>query len=154
MRKSWTEYFLGLAEETATRSTCLKRQVGCIITDRENNILSTGYNGSPRGSKHCSEEGCLINSFGNCIRTIHAEQNAIARLDKYSSAFGLYCTDEPCLGCLKLIIATGIRRIYFLRNYTNPDRDIFFKWYTSQQNPFDSLSERFMYQKYEQQDRI
>ena len=74
-RPSWDEYFMRIARDVATRSTCLRRHVGAVIV-RERRILSTGYNGSPPGQPHCYEVGCLMED-GRCIRTLHAEQNAI-----------------------------------------------------------------------------
>lgn len=132
MRKTWNEYFLGVAKEVSTRSTCPKRQVGCVIVDFNNNILSTGYNGSPSATAHCAEIGCMINETGNCIRTIHAEQNAIARLNYMVKPHKIYCTDEPCLGCLKLIIASGIQNVLYTYPYPDPQREVFLFDYLDQ----------------------
>ena len=122
MRKSWHEYFMDIAFTVASRSTCPKRRVGAVVVN-DKKILSTGYNGSPSGTEHCDHVGCLLNADGNCIRTIHAEANAIAMLSEQGST--IYCTDQPCINCLKLIIAANIKTIYFRKPYENKDLELF-----------------------------
>jgi dCMP deaminase len=113
-RASWDEYFMAIAREVATRSTCDRKHVGAVIV-RDKMILTTGYNGSIRTLGHCDEEGHLMED-GHCVRTVHAEANAIVqaarngvRLDKAS----IYVTASPCFGCFKLIANSGIQKIIF-----------------------------------------
>lgn len=127
-RPSWNEYFTQIAQLVATRSTCLRRQVGAVIV-REKRILATGYNGAPSCLKHCHElpEGCLRESMKipsgqrqELCRGLHAEQNAILQ----AAAFGVslkgsevYCTHQPCVTCAKMLINAGIIKIFFLGDY-------------------------------------
>jgi dCMP deaminase len=113
-RPSWDEYFMQIARDVATRATCLRRHVGAVIV-RDRRILSTGYNGSPPGMPHCTEVGCLIED-DRCIRTLHAEQNALiqAALHGVSTEGGtLYGTCRPCQVCARMIVGAGIRRLVF-----------------------------------------
>lgn len=114
MRKSWDEYFMAIAREVATRSTCDRKHVGAVIV-REKMILATGYNGSIRGLPHCDDEGHLMED-NHCVRTVHAEANAIvqaARNGMRVEDAGIYVTASPCFGCFKLVANSGIRRIVF-----------------------------------------
>jgi dCMP deaminase len=101
-----------IARDVATRATCLRRQVGAVIV-RDLRILTTGYNGAPRGSAHCLEVGChMVN--GHCIRCLHAEQNAIIQgaYNGVSTAGAtLYCTAQPCNMCAKMIVNAGIVKV-------------------------------------------
>ena len=113
-RASWDEYFMAIAREVATRSTCDRKHVGAVIV-REKLILATGYNGSVRGLAHCDDEGHLIED-GHCVRTIHAEANAIvqaARNGVRIDAADIYVTASPCFGCFKLIANCGLKRIVY-----------------------------------------
>jgi dCMP deaminase len=113
-RASWDEYFMAIAREVATRSTCDRKHVGAVIV-REKLILATGYNGSVRGLSHCDDEGHLIED-GHCVRTIHAEANAIvqaARNGVRIDAADIYVTASPCFGCFKLIANCGLKRIVY-----------------------------------------
>ncbi len=113
-RAGWNEYFMGIAHQAATRSTCLRKKVGAVIV-RDKTILSTGYNGSIRGLDHCEDVGCLIED-GHCVATVHAEANAIIQAAKNGVAIDgaeLYTSASPCWGCFKLIANSGIRRIYY-----------------------------------------
>ncbi len=123
-RPSWDQYFLNIADVVATRSTCPRRAVGAVLV-REKQILSTGYNGAPRGLAHCTDAGCLMRD-GHCVRTSHAEMNAIAQAAYHGvrvSDSTLYCTDKPCLICTKLLINAGIRRIVYRREYEDSVSD-------------------------------
>lgn len=118
MRQDWNSYFMSIAEQVATRATCSRRQVGCVIVFNKN-ILATGYNGSLPGDDHCFDTGCLIKN-NHCIRTIHAETNAINQAAKNGIALQdsiLYCTSKPCWNCLKNIISVGIKTIYYRQDY-------------------------------------
>lgn len=112
-----------LAEILATvakRSTCNRRHVGAILT-LEGRILSMGYAGSPAGTPHCTDVGCLIDpKGGGCIRTQHAEANAIAwaaRKGISTENSILWCSLSPCLSCAKLIINSGVREVVFIETY-------------------------------------
>jgi dCMP deaminase len=113
-RVGWHEYFMNIAKQAATRSTCDRKNVGAVIV-RDKTILSTGYNGSIRGMPHCDEAGHDMES-GHCVGTIHAEANAIIQAAKNGVRIEeaeLYTTASPCWNCFKLIANSGIRRIYF-----------------------------------------
>jgi len=121
MRPGWDEYFMEIARTVATRATCPRAAVGAVIT-REKRILTTGYNGAPRGVPHCTDAGCLMVD-GHCLRATHAEANAIVQgaLHGVSLEGGTaYCTHEPCAGCSKLLISAGIVRIVFTNAYPDP----------------------------------
>jgi dCMP deaminase len=126
-RPSWNQYFMTITRQVAERSTCLRAKVGAVIV-RDRNIVATGYNGAPAGLPHCNEVGCLIYASRtpsgeleeNCFRTIHAEINAIAQAAKNGACIrdaDIYITHTPCIHCFKVLINTGIRRIYFEREY-------------------------------------
>ncbi len=125
-RPSWDDYFMDITQRVATRSTCLRRQVGAVIV-LDKRILATGYNGAPRGLPHCDETGCLRERMGipsgqrqEICRGLHAEQNAIlqAALHGVSVAGGtVYVTHQPCITCAKMIINAGIRRVVSAQPY-------------------------------------
>lgn len=120
-RPNWDEYFLEIAERVATRSTCLRLKVGSVLVAEDNRILATGYNGSPKGTPHCIDVGCLKNEEGRCTRTIHAEINAILSVDMHVRKNSiLYCTHEPCENCTKSIIQAGIKKVVFKNSYSSP----------------------------------
>lgn len=113
-RVGWDEYFMNIASTVASRSTCPRKFVGSVIV-RDKTILSTGYNGSVRGLPHCSEVGHLMED-GHCVRTIHAEINAIIQAAKNGTRVegaALYVTASPCWSCFKAICNAGIERIVF-----------------------------------------
>jgi len=113
-RPSWDDYFLQIARDVATRATCPRRHVGAVIV-RDRRILSTGYNGSPPGQKHCTEVGCLMED-DRCIRTLHAEQNAIIQAALHgvsTEGATLYGTCRPCHVCARMIVGAGIQRVVF-----------------------------------------
>ena len=125
-RPGWDEYFLSLAELAATRSTCLRRQVGALlVADRR--VLSTGYNGPPRGLPHCREIGCLRTVLKvpsgqrhEICRALHAEQNAILQAAQHGVPIRqatLYCTHQPCAICAKLILNLDINRLVLCGAY-------------------------------------
>jgi dCMP deaminase len=114
VRAGWNEYFMGIAHQAATRSTCPRKHVGAVIV-RDKTVLSTGYNGSIRGLPHCDEIGCVMED-GHCITTVHAEANAILQAAKNGVGVDggeLYTTASPCWNCFKLIANSGIRKIYY-----------------------------------------
>ena len=111
-----------ITEDVGTRSTCLRRQVGAIIV-KDKRILATGYNGAPKGVRHCSETGCLREQMKvpsgerhELCRGLHAEQNAIIQAALHGSGINggtLYCTFMPCIICAKMLINAGIKRLVF-----------------------------------------
>jgi dCMP deaminase len=118
-----------ITREVAERSTCLRAQVGAVIV-RDRSILATGYNGSPAGMAHCIEPdvGCLIYESKtpdgeieqNCFRTIHAEINAISQAARNGGAIrdaDIYVTHTPCIHCMKVLINTGIRTVFYAKPY-------------------------------------
>ena len=113
-RGSWAEYFMNIAREVATRSTCDRKHVGAVIV-RGKTILATGYNGSIRGLAHCDDIGHeMVNT--HCVRTIHAEANAIVQSARHGGRLEdseIYVTASPCYDCFKLIANAGINKIYF-----------------------------------------
>jgi dCMP deaminase len=126
-RLSWHQYFLTITRQVAERSTCNRAKVGAVIV-RDKNILATGYNGAPAGMPHCLDVGCLIYQSKtpdgeieeNCFRTIHAEINAIAQAAKNGSSIkdgSIYITHTPCIHCIKVLVNTGIKEIYYERPY-------------------------------------
>lgn len=113
-RISWENYFMNIAKEVATRSTCDRKHVGAIIV-RGKTILSTGYNGSIRGLPHCDTVGHEMEN-GHCVRTIHAEANAIVQASRHGIQIEnaeIYITASPCYNCFKMIANAGINRIYY-----------------------------------------
>ncbi|MFH1093226.1 MAG: cytidine/deoxycytidylate deaminase family protein [Candidatus Omnitrophota bacterium] len=125
-RPSWDKYFLSIAELVAERSTCLRRQVGAVIV-KDKRILTTGYNGAPSGLDHCDKTGCLREKMNvpsgqrhELCRALHAEMNAILQAAQYGISLGgsiIYCTNQPCIICAKMIINAGIKRIVVLSSY-------------------------------------
>jgi dCMP deaminase len=113
-RVSWDEYFMNIARVVATRATCDRKHVGAVLV-RDKTILSTGYNGSIRGLPHCSEAGHMMED-GHCVRTVHAEANAIIQAAKNGVSIdgcSVYTTASPCWPCFKLIANSGATRIVF-----------------------------------------
>lgn len=136
-RPSWDEYFIGLVDEIAKRATCDRGMSGAIVV-KDKRILCTGYVGSPPGLPHCDEVGHLLKKVidedgttrQHCVRTIHAEQNAISQAAKYGIPLNgtiLYCTMEPCRVCAMLILSVGIQKVVAKRRYHagQDTRDLF-----------------------------
>ncbi len=126
-RPSWDEYFLQMVDIVGSRGTCDRGRSGCVIV-KDNRILSTGYVGAPSGLPHCDEVGHEMHTVTqedgttsrHCIRTAHAEQNAISNSARIGHAlFGstLYCKMTPCYKCAQSIINTGIVRVVALKDY-------------------------------------
>ena len=120
-RVDWPEYFMNIASQVATRSTCDRKHVGAIIV-RDKNILSTGYNGSIRSQPHCDDVGHdMVN--GHCARTVHAEANAIIQAARHGHRLegaDIYTTASPCWECFKLIANSGIHRVFYGEFYREP----------------------------------
>ncbi|MGY5876282.1 MAG: cytidine/deoxycytidylate deaminase family protein [Candidatus Thorarchaeota archaeon] len=125
-RKSKDVYFSEIADLVSSRSTCLRNQVGAVIV-KDSQILSTGYNGAPKGLPHCDEVGCIREEMGvkpgerhELCRGLHAEQNSIiqAAFHGVSVKDGkIYCTTKPCSICTKMIINAGIKEIIYIEEY-------------------------------------
>lgn len=106
----------------ASRSTCTRLSVGAVLV-RDKRIIGGGYNGAVAGDEHCIDEGCYMRD-GHCVRTIHAEMNAIlqcARFGVSCDGASLYVTDFPCLQCTKSLLQAGVREINYIRNYHNDE---------------------------------
>ena len=127
MRPSWDEYFLELVDQVGRRATCDRGKSGCVVV-RNKRIICTGYVGSPSGLPHCDEDGHdfkqMIDEDGttrqHCVRTVHAEQNAICQAARYGlqlEGTTLYCSMEPCRVCAMLIASSGIKRVVAKRRY-------------------------------------
>ena len=131
-RPSWDEYFIKIADLVGSRGTCDRGRAGCVIT-RDKRIVATGYVGSPAGLPHCDEVGhemhTVVEEDGStsrhCIRTTHAEQNAIceaARMGISINNSTLYCKMTPCYTCAKMIINAGIKRVVCAQDYHSGKR--------------------------------
>ena len=110
-----------IARTVATRATCPRARVGAVLT-RERRILTTGYNGAPRGVPHCLDVGCTMVD-GHCLRATHAEANAIVQGALHGVSLQgatAYCTHQPCAGCTKLLISAGVERIVYADAYPDP----------------------------------
>lgn len=121
MRPGWDEYFMQIARTVATRATCPRLSVGAVLV-REHRILTTGYNGAPRGVAHCSEAGCLLVNE-HCMRATHAEANAIVQGALHGVSLEgsiAYCTHQPCVNCSKLLISAGVAKIVYDVAYPDP----------------------------------
>lgn len=119
-RQSWDHYFMSLASTVATRSTCERAEVGAVLVNNHR-IIATGYNGSIAGDPHCDTAGHLIRD-GHCIRTIHAEMNAIlqsAQNGVTTANATVYVTYFPCLNCTKSLLQAGIKRVVYKYDYHN-----------------------------------
>jgi len=127
-RPSWGTYFMNITNLVAERSTCTRRAVGAVLV-KDKRILSTGYNGAPSGLKHCREVGCLREQLGvesgkmhELCRGIHAEQNAIIQAAYHGVSVkgaAVYCTNQPCSICARMIINAGIQKIYYQSGYAD-----------------------------------
>jgi dCMP deaminase len=117
-RNDWDHYFMEISKVAATRATCERKHVGAVLV-KDRTILSTGYNGSPKGMDHCDDVGHMM-EHGHCVRTAHAEANAIIQAAKNGTSIEgatIYTTASPCWPCMKLIINAGIKRIVFGEMY-------------------------------------
>lgn len=119
-RIPWDQYFMAQAVLLSLRSTCTRLEVGATLV-KEKRIIAGGYNGSVSGDTHCIDEGCYIVD-GHCIRTIHAEMNALlqcAKLGISTNESEIYVTHFPCLQCTKSLLQAGVKKIHYLHNYHN-----------------------------------
>ncbi|MEK3975567.1 MULTISPECIES: ComE operon protein 2 [unclassified Psychrobacillus] len=121
-RITWDQFFMAQSHLLALRSTCTRLAVGATIV-RDRRIMAGGYNGSISGGEHCIDHGCYVVD-NHCVRTVHAEMNALLQCAKYGITVGgadLYVTHFPCLPCTKSIIQAGISRLYYAQDYKNND---------------------------------
>ena len=115
-----TDLNMKIAHLIAERSTCTRKKVGCVVTTSTGAIITTGFVGSPSGLPHCLDEGCIIGPNGGCIRTVHAEQAAIAFAARRGVGLDnsiLYVTLSPCVSCAMLIINSGIKKVVYDEEY-------------------------------------
>jgi len=133
-RPGWDEYFMGIVDLVAQRSTCIRRRVGAVIV-KDKNILATGYNGAPRGLAHCTDVGCLRDRLNipsgekhELCRGLHAEQNAIVQAAYHGVGINgatIYTATFPCVICAKMIINAGITKVVYRESYDDRlSRDI------------------------------
>ena len=109
-----------IARTVATRATCPRAMVGCVLV-RSHRILTTGYNGAPRGVAHCTEVGCTVVN-DHCLRATHAEANSIVQGALHGVSLEgatAYCTHQPCVNCSKLLISAGVKKIVFQDAYAD-----------------------------------
>jgi len=125
-RPSWTEYFMQITRDVSERAICVKRKVGAIIV-KDNHILSTGYNGAPKGFSHCTENTCIRKQMEvpsgqrhELCRGLHAEQNAIIQAAVHGVKIDggtMYCNFQPCVICVKMMINAGIKKLVYSGGY-------------------------------------
>lgn len=121
-RIPWDQYFMMQAVLLSLRSTCERLSVGAILV-RDKRVIAGGYNGSVSGDVHCIDHQCYLVD-GHCVRTIHAEMNAVLQCAKFGVATEnseVYVTDFPCLQCTKMLLQAGIKKLFYLRNYHNDE---------------------------------
>ncbi len=128
-RPGWDDYFMKIAEDVASRATCIRRKVGAVIV-KDKWIITTGYNGAPSNISHCTEESCLRTKYNvpsgerhELCRGLHAEQNAIIQAALHGVSIKgatLYCTHQPCSICTKMLINSGIKKFVFSAPYNDP----------------------------------
>ena len=127
-RPDWDTYFLKLAMLASERATCPRMHCGCVLV-KDNHVLSTGYNGSLPGTPHCYDAGCLVVD-NHCVRTNHAEMNAICQATRHGMALAgatAYVTNLPCTACAKALIAVGIIRVVIFSDYHDSLAEHFFQ---------------------------
>ena len=126
MRPDRHTYFMNIAKVVSTMTTCKRRQVGAVIV-KNKQVLSTGYNGAPKNTAHCTDIGCLRDSLKiesgkspELCRAVHSEQNAIIQASlngKSTEGATIYCTHQPCVICAKMIINAGIKEVVYENDY-------------------------------------
>lgn len=126
-RPTWDEYFLKVAMLVSERATCPRMHCGCVLV-KDKQILSTGYNGSIPGDEHCEDIGCMVVD-NHCVRTIHAEMNAILQCSSHgisTAGATAYITNMPCTNCSKALIAAGIKEVIIFSDYHDTLAEHFF----------------------------
>lgn len=127
-RPDWDEYFLKLAMLASERSTCPRMHCGCVLV-KDKNVIATGYNGSIPGDDHCEDVGCLMVD-NHCVRTVHAEMNALIQAAKRGHAVEgatAYVTNMACTTCAKALIAAGVKRVVIFSDFHDTLATDFFK---------------------------
>ena len=122
--------YLKMAMTMATRSTCLDKQVGCLLVSKDNIVIATGYNGAPRGFPHCSDKGrCIVDLTGNKDRcpAAHAEQNAMLQCRTPELIHTCYTTLSPCVNCVRLLLNTPCKRIVFFAEHQHKEPESMWK---------------------------
>ncbi len=132
-RPSWDDYFMSIAEQVATRSTCLRRQIGAVLV-KDRRILSTGYNGVPSGLSHCEEVGCIREQHNipsgtrhEFCRGLHAEQNTVIQAARHGISIDgatIYSTTHPCVQCTKILLNAGVKEIIYRNDYPDELSDL------------------------------
>jgi dCMP deaminase len=125
-RPGWDDYFMKIANDVSERAICVKRKVGAVVV-KDNRVLSTGYNGAPKGFEHCTDKTCLRKKMNvpsgqrhELCRGLHAEQNAIIQAAVYGVSIAdstMYCTYQPCVICVKMMINAGIKKLVYAGGY-------------------------------------
>ena len=126
-RPNWDEYFLKLAMLASERATCPRMHCGCVLV-KNKNVISTGYNGSIPGDEHCEDAGCILVD-NHCVRTVHAEMNALVQAARRGHAVdgaSAYVTNMPCTTCSKSLITAGIKRVIIFSDYHDTMAETFF----------------------------
>jgi dCMP deaminase len=116
MRVSWHSYYMQIANVVASRATCDRLHVGCVLVSEDNHVIATGYNGALSGMPHCVDVGCDMDKNGSCIRVNHAENSAVLQAAKHGISTRhatAYCTHSPCISCQKLLAGAGISRVIY-----------------------------------------
>lgn len=123
LEPKFRQYYLDITQRVASLSTCKRANVGAVIV-KDNKIISTGYNGSVRGTEHCTDVGCLMVD-NHCMRCLHAEVNAIAFAEKDDlKRATLFCTHKPCLSCFNLLAQVGITDVVYLNDYGKHEGEV------------------------------
>lgn len=125
-RPSWHKYFMDIAEMVASRSTCLRRQVGAVA-EKNKKIVASGYNGAPAGVKHCEKRGCLreekkipSGERHELCWAVHAEANVVAQAALHGDTLAgstVYVTVQPCVTCVKLLVSAGVVKVIYKGDY-------------------------------------
>jgi dCMP deaminase len=146
-------YFMALTMVTAQQGTCKRRKVGAIFVNDDYEILTSGYNGSPRGFPHCDDDECLVRN-NQCIATVHAEQNAIVQAAKRGVSLNhstLFVSIFPCFNCIKLLITLGVKRIVYNEEYESDNHDMCLKYIENSHilvQRFDDLKSRDLFDEF------
>ena len=148
-RPSWDEYFLTLAKDVSTRATCDRKSVGAIIVDKRHRIVSTGYNGAAKGMPHCDEVGHLLKEVDgreSCVRTLHAESNALDDAGRRADGGTIYVTVIPCFNCALRIVNAGIRRVVWDEYYPSQNTGLVKEFFEEARIPYVSVHDGVTFQ--------
>lgn len=137
MRPSFNDYFMAIARVVATRSTCLDKQVGCVLVDQDMHVISCGYNGAPAKAAHCTDLGTCAKDMGESCRAQHAEINALMHMT--GRPVLCYCTLEPCEGCARMLRNAGVEAVFYMTPTTKSGREAFGKHWEQLIVPCDAF---------------